>query len=117
MASRTTIALCLAALAWAGTARAQDNPACAQYHEAMAYNACLAQHGPKAKSVGTLHGRPQRGAQLGSTTPNRLSYGHRRTASNRDSYDPASATGSTRFYDTHGSKGIHGRVHMEFHVH
>ena len=65
MAARAAIALCLAALAWAGSARAQDNPACAQYHEPMAYNACLAQHGPKANGVGQLHGgvpaiRPRR---------------------------------------------------------
>ena len=63
MAVRAALGLCLAALAWAGAARA-DNPACAQYREPMAYNACLAQHGPKA-NIGPSHAAPQpgRGAQ------------------------------------------------------
>ncbi len=68
MAARAAIALCLTALAWAGTVRAQDNPACAQYREPMAYNACLAQHGPKANGVGQLHGR----LQPGNAAPNRI---------------------------------------------
>ena len=59
MAARATIALSLAALAWTVGARAQDDPACAQYREPMAYNACLARHGPKANGVGQLHGGPQ----------------------------------------------------------
>ena len=113
MAARAAIALCLTALVWAGTVRAQDNPACAQYREPMAYNACLAQHGPKANGVGQLHGR----LQPGNAAPNRISYGHSRTASNRVSYEPRSAAAGTRFYDTQGSQRIHGRVHMEFRVH
>ena len=61
MAVRAAIALSLAALAWAalpwaGSAWAEDDPACAQYHEPMAYNACLARHGPKANGVGTFPG-------------------------------------------------------------
>ena len=56
MAARAAIALCFATFGWAGAARAQDNPACAQYHEAMAYNLCLSQQGPKANGVGQLHG-------------------------------------------------------------
>ena len=70
MAARAAIALCLTALAWAGTARAQDNPACAQYREPMAYNACLAQHGPKANGVGQLHG-----GACNPATPRRIAFG------------------------------------------
>ena len=99
MAARAATALCLAAFAWAGSARAQDDPACAQYHEPMAYNLCLARHGPKANGVGQLHGG---GPQPGRATQGRAWYGHtyRRT--------PA-----TRFY---GAQRVHGRVHMEFPV-
>jgi hypothetical protein len=117
MAARAAIALCLTALAWAGTVRAQDNPACAQYREPMAYNACLAQHGPKANGVGQLHGGPQRGAQSDHAAPNRVSYGKSRTAPNRLSYEASGEAPSTRFYDTQGSQRIHGRAHMEFQVH
>ena len=71
MAVRAAIALSLAALAWAalpsaGSAWAEDDPACAQYHEPMAYNACLARHGPKANGVGTLS-RQFRSAAAGET--------------------------------------------------
>lgn len=110
MAARAAIAFCLAALAWAGSARAEDDPACAQYREPMAYNACLARHGPKANGVGQLH---DGGRQPGRGAPNRLSYGHSRGA-------PSSlfrGAPSTRFYDTQGSQRIHGRAHMEFRVH
>jgi hypothetical protein len=96
MTARTATALCLAALAWPGSARAQDNPACAQYRDPMAYNACLAQHGPKANGVGQLHGGPQRGRAV----PNRVWYGHSRGTPTAH-YDPQRA---------------HGRVHMEFPV-
>ncbi len=109
MTARAAIALSLAALAWTATARASDDPACAQYHEPMAYNACLARHGPKAKGVGQLHGDPQ----PSRASPNRVRYGHSRTAPSMG----FSAAPSTRFYDTQGSQRIHGRVHMEFRVH
>jgi hypothetical protein len=97
MAARAALALCLAALAWAGSARAQDNAACAQYREPMAYNACLAQHGPKANGVGQLHGGPQ----PGRAAPNRVWYGHSRGAPTARYSSPQRA---------------HGRVHMEFPV-
>jgi hypothetical protein len=95
MAGRAALALCLSAFAWAGSARAQDNPACAQYHEAMAYNLCLSQHGPKANGVGQLHGGPQ----PGRAAQNRVWYGHSRGAPITRYYSPQRA---------------HGRVHMEF---
>ena len=109
MVARAAIALCLAALGWAGSAQAQDDPRCAQYREPMAYNACLARQGPKANGVGQLHGGPQ----SGRAAPKRVWYGHSRGApSTRVSIAP-----STRFYDTQGSQRIRGRVHMEFRVH
>ena len=69
MAARAaTIVLALAALASAGRARAEDDPACAQYQEPMAYNACLARHGPKANDVGNArpHATGPRRAGSGS---------------------------------------------------
>ncbi len=33
-------------------APAADDPACAKYEDPLAYNACLASHGPRAKDVG-----------------------------------------------------------------
>ena len=101
MAARAAIALCLLALGWAGSAQAQDDPACAQYHEAMAYNLCLARHGPKANGVGKLHGAPQ----PGSAAQGRVWYGHTHGRA------PAS-----RFYSARSAHRVHGRVHMEFQV-
>jgi hypothetical protein len=100
MAARAAIALCLAAFAWAGSARAQDDPACAQYREPMAYNLCLAQHGPKANGVGKLHGGPQPGL-----AEDRARYGraHGRAP-------------NARFYNQRGSQRVHGRMHIEFPV-
>ncbi len=102
MAARVAVALSLAALVWAGSAQADDNPACAQYREPMAYNLCLAQHGPKANGVGQLHGG---GPQPGRAAQDRVWYGqtHRRAP-------------TTRFYGAQGAQRVHGRVHMEFRV-
>ena len=100
-ATRAAIALCLAALAWMGSARAQDNPACAQYREPMAYNACLAQHGPKANGVGQLHGG---GPQTGRAAQGRVWYGHTHGAP------------TARFTSPQSAQRVHGRVHMEFQV-
>jgi len=116
MAERAAIGLFLAVLAWTASARAEGDSSCAQYREPMAYNLCLAQHGPKAKGVGQLHG-PQRGAAPGHMAPNPVSYGHRRAAPNRLSQQASDAASGTRFYDTQGSQHIHGRAHMEFRVH
>ncbi|MGC2783225.1 MAG: hypothetical protein WA397_05185 [Roseiarcus sp.] len=101
MAARAAIALSLAALAWTGSAQAQDDPACAQYREPMAYNLCLARHGPKANSIG----KP-RGPQPGQAGQNRVWYGqaHRRA--------PA-----VRFYSQQDAHRVHGRMHMEFRLH
>ncbi len=91
-ARAAAIALCLATLASAGRALAEDDPSCAQYREPMAYNACLARHGPKANDVG---------AHPGGAQPERAGQDH------------APATGFGRW--PHAQR-IHGRVHMEFHV-
>ena len=101
MAARAAIALCLAALGWAGSAQAQDDPACAKYHEPMAYNLCLAQHGPKANGVGKLHGGPQ----PGRAAQGRVWYGHTH-----------GRAPTARFYSSQGAQRVHGRVHMEFQV-
>lgn len=100
MAARAAIALSLAALAWGGDAKAQDDPACAQYREPMAYNACLARHGPKANGVGQLHG----GQHPSHAGQDRVWYGH------THHHAP-----TTRFYGPHAAH--RGRVHMEFRVH
>jgi hypothetical protein len=101
MAARAAIVLCLAALGWAGSAQAQDDPACAQYHEPMAYNLCLAQHGPKANGVGKLHGGPQ----PGSAAQGRVWYGHTH-----------GRAPTARYYSPQNAHRVHGRVHMEFQV-
>ena len=95
MAARAAIALCLAVFGWADSAQSQDNPACAQYHEAMAYNLCLSQHGPKANGVGQLHGAPQPA----------------RSGQSRARYGRTPGAPTARYYS---SQRAHGRVHMEF---
>ena len=91
MAVRAAIALSLAALACAGSARAEDDPACAQYREAMAYNACLARHGPKANGVGTLSRQFRSGGVAQDRAPR-------------------------SFQRWQGVQRAHGRMHMEFRV-
>jgi hypothetical protein len=93
-----TIVLAFAALASAGRVRAEDDPACAQYQEPMAYNACLARHGPKANDVGTQgHAQPDRAAQ---------------DRAQRDEADKPPTAGR----DWRRAPRRHGRVHMEFRV-
>lgn len=97
MVPRAAIALWLAAFAWAQCAHAADDRSCEQYREAMAYNACLARHGPKANNLEGLHGgtQPGRGwkgqARTGAPAPTLHRWGRR--------------PGRTR-----------GRMHMEFQV-
>jgi hypothetical protein len=100
MAARAaTIVLVLAALASAGRARAEDDPDCAQYQEPMAYNACLARHGPKANDVGT---------QQGHTQPDRAAQDR---AQRDEAGKPATAGRGWQRAPRH-----HGRVRMEFRV-
>jgi hypothetical protein len=103
MAVRAAIALFLVALAWAalpwaGSAWAEDDPACAQYHEPMAYNACLARHGPKANGVGTLSRQFRSGGG----------------AQDRGGGAQDRAPRSSQRWQ--GVQRAHGRVHMEFRV-
>jgi hypothetical protein len=101
MAARAAIALTLAAVVWTSSARAEDDPACAQYRDPMAYNLCLAQHGPKANSIGKLRGGPQ---------PAQAEQG-------RVYYGQTYRRGSTvHFYSPQDARRVHGRMHMEFHV-
>ena len=101
MAARVAILLSLATVVWAGSARAEDDPACAQYHDAMSYNLCLARHGPKANNIGKLRGGPQP-ARAGQ---GRVWYGQ--------SHGRAQ---SPRFQSAQGAHRAHGRMHMEFQV-
>jgi hypothetical protein len=53
VAKRAALLILVSALAAAPrSALGQDDPACAKYQEPLAYNACLASHGPKANSIG-----------------------------------------------------------------
>ena len=100
MAARAAaIALCLAALAPSGRALAEDDPSCAQYQEPMAYNACLARHGPKANAAGAHSGAPQ---------PQRAARGRA-----YEGEPHAQATGFGRW--PHAQR-VHGRIHMEFNL-
>jgi hypothetical protein len=53
MTRRTPLILLVLAAASIGPARA-DDPACAKYEDPLAYNACLASHGPKATDLATI---------------------------------------------------------------
>jgi hypothetical protein len=99
MAARAAIALSLAALAWVGGARAGDDPSCAQYHDALSYNLCLASHWPKANNIGKLRGARQPG----------------RGAHDRAWVGQTRASGA-RFHRWSGAQRVHGRMRMEFPV-
>ncbi len=53
---RVLILAACAAAASLGLARAEDDPACARIDEPLAYNACLASHGPRAPGLGGASG-------------------------------------------------------------
>jgi hypothetical protein len=98
-ARAAAIALCLAALSSTRPARAEDDPSCAQYQEPMAYNACLARHGPKANDIGD---------HRGETSPDRRQ--------DRRYEGQVRAPPAGFRYWPHAQR-THGRVHMEFRVH
>jgi len=87
--------LAAAAAVLPGLARAEDDPACARFEEPLAYNACLASHGPKANDVGT---------RSRSAAPDRADPEAERRAAGPRGRAPAAA---------HAARH-HGRVHMEF---
>jgi hypothetical protein len=94
------LALAIAALPRCACAQddpGQSDPACAKYQEPLAYNACLASHGPKASDVGGAHAQDQ---------PGRAAPAPSAAAS------PASRVGRWPSAETRR----HGRVHMEFRV-
>jgi hypothetical protein len=76
-------------------ALAQDDPACAKFQDPLAYNACLASHGPKATNLGASRGPVQ-------------SSGH---AAPIQSARPAA---SRPVRGSPYATRRHGRVHMEF---
>jgi hypothetical protein len=102
MAARVAIALSLIALAWTASARAADNPACAQYHDAFSYNLCLASHGPKANNLG----KP-------STQSGPRGQAHRSAGYGRQTRVSA---GRYRWRGAEPARRAHGRMHMEFQV-
>jgi hypothetical protein len=73
----------------------QADPACAKYQEPLAYNACLASHGPKANDVGVSHAQDQ--------------FGHGAPAPSA-----AASSGSRAGRWSPSATRRHGRVHMEF---
>jgi hypothetical protein len=74
-----------------------DDPACAKYQEPLAYNACLASHGPKATAVGL--------------SPEQTGPG--RAAPVPSARFPISLRAGAR---SHYATRHIGRVHMEFRV-
>jgi hypothetical protein len=75
----------------------QSDPACAKYQEPLAYNACLASHGPKASDLGGSHAQDQPGRAAPAPPAAAL-------PASRVERWPSTATRR------------HGRVHMEFRV-
>jgi hypothetical protein len=73
----------------------QADPACAKYQEPLAYNACLASHGPKANDVGVSHAQDE--------------FGHGAPAPSA-----AASSGSRVERWSPSATRRHGRVHMEF---
>ena len=93
---RATALLAIAATLVVGAARAEDDPACAKYEEPLAYNACLASHGPKARETGGAPASaPARGAEPDEAAP--------AAAPRRTAREPTV---------------VHrrGRIHMEFRI-
>jgi hypothetical protein len=83
MAQPLLLMLVVFVAASACPARAEDDPVCARYTEPLAYNACLASHGPKAKDLATkgAHHAAERIAQppeAARTRAPRIGRGSRR---------------------------------------
>ncbi len=98
MTQRAALMLLVLAAASTRPARAEDDPACARYEDPLAYNACLASHGPKANSL------PTTGVRQGEAAAPAPAQAERERA-------PARVDGGSRRV----MRG-HGRVHMEFQV-
>ena len=94
------LAVALVAGAPFGGVRAPDDPACARFEDPLAYNACLASHGPKAGAVAKSYEQEERQGIAGQSV---------RTGSRADNRHrmPTRAMFRTQ---------RNGRVHMEFRV-
>ena len=75
----------------------QSDPACAKYQEPLAYNACLASHGPKASDIGGSHAQDE---------PAHAAPAPSAAASPASRVERWPSTATRR----------HGRIHMEFRV-
>ena len=91
---RGALLLAFAAASLPGSALAGDDPACARFEDPLAYNACLASRGPKAKEIGAT---PQ-GATARPAEPDGASH----AAAPRPAKGPAPVSRRR------------GRIHMEF---
>jgi hypothetical protein len=98
LTQRGALMLLVLAAASAGPARAEDDSVCARYEDPLAYNACLASHGPKANNLATT------GARRGEEGPLAATQAERNSA-------PAGVDRGSRHV-----MRAHGRVHMEFQV-
>ena len=99
MTQRAALMLLVLAAASARPARAEDDPACARYEDPLAYNACLASHGPKANNLAPTGASAGRGGSA------------RGDPGGTQQRAGAESIGGSR----HVMRG-HGRVHMEFQV-
>ena len=97
MAKRAALILLALAAVSASAARAEDDPACAKYQDPLAYNACLASHGPKANIA--TNPRPTQAAHAAPIQP--------------EGGRPVPTQRAKRW--RHANRG-RGRVHMEFRV-
>ncbi len=94
---RAALILAVAAAVLPMRARADEDPACAKIEEPLAYNACLAAHGPRAKDV-AVSPDPTDGAHGGD----------------RVVRAPAEAARPASRYPAVARR--HARFHMEFHI-
>ena len=92
---------------------AEDDPACARFEDPLAYNACLASHGPKANGVGAAPaGGASRQTDPESEAPR---AGARQTGP--DHAGPENATPAEAPHEPPGASHVYrrrGRIHMEF---
>ena len=98
LTQRGALMLLVLAAASAGPARAEDDSVCARYEDPLAYNACLASHGPKANNLAPT------GARRGEEGPLAATQAERNSA-------PAGVDRGSRHV-----MRAHGRLHMEFQV-
>ncbi len=107
MAKRAAFLVLSLAAASAGPAWAADDPACAKFEDPLAYNACLASHGPKANDLATT-GRPvQQNHPAAPAQAERSGPAPARAVKSA----PARSAGRWR-----RATWRRGRVHMEFEV-